>query len=212
MVISIFEILAFYVKRKKLENIQEEENAVDDSYIYRLHWSWPAGLHVWNCMAGNLSGMGTAVFFWEFYRIHNLLRNDVFQSFERKSNQPFRNKVSAFSTALTAAAMAGFSISGNYYMLCLFAVPLGVGAGAIDTALNNYVAVHYTSRHMSFLYCFYGIGVVASPYVLATAMHGDGGWRNGYRIVFLIHAGIAVILFLMLPLWKKYVETGKKRK
>lgn len=115
------------------------------------------------------------------------------------------NKVSAFSTALTAAAMAGFSISENYWMLCLFAVPLGIGAGAIDTALNNYVALHYTSRHMSFLHCFYGIGIVASPYVLAMVMHGDGGWRNGYRIVFLIQTVIAIILFAALPLW------GKKR-
>lgn len=115
------------------------------------------------------------------------------------------NKVSAFSTALTAAAMAGFSISENYWMLCLFAVPLGIGAGAIDTALNNYVALHYTSRHMSFLHCFYGIGIVASPYVLAMVMYGDGGWRNGYRIVFLIQTVIAIILFAALPLW------GKKR-
>lgn len=113
------------------------------------------------------------------------------------------NKVSAFSTALTAIAIAGFSISGNYWMLCFFAIPLGIGAGAIDTALNNYVAIHYTARHMSFLHCFYGIGIVASPYVLSMVMHGDGGWRNGYRIVFLIQTIIAVILFLTLPLWKK---------
>lgn len=120
------------------------------------------------------------------------------------------NKVAAFSTALTAAAMAGFSISANYWMLCLFAVPLGIGAGAIDTALNNYVALHYTSRHMNFLHCFYGIGVVVSPYVLAMVMHGDGGWRNGYRIVFLIQTVIAIILFATLPLWGKMRGTEAK--
>ena len=118
-------------------------------------------------------------------------------------------KVSAFSTALTAAAMAGFSLSGSWWMLCLCAVPLGIGAGAIDTALNNYVAIHYTARHMNFLHCFYGVGVVASPYVLSLVMQGDGGWRNGYRIVFLIQAAIAALLFVTLPIWKK--ERGDRQ-
>ena len=75
------------------------------------------------------------------------------------------NKVSAFSTALTAVALLGFSISGSLWLLCTFAVPLGLGAGAIDTALNNYVAVHYSATHMCFLHCFYGIGVSVSPYI-----------------------------------------------
>lgn len=118
-------------------------------------------------------------------------------------------KVSALSTALTAAAMAGFSLSGSWWMLCLCAVPLGIGADAIDTALNNYVAIHYTARHMNFLHCFYGVGVVASPYVLSLVMQGDGGWRNGYRIVFLIQAAIAALLFVTLPLWKK--ERGDRQ-
>ena len=95
-------------------------------------------------------------------------------------------------------------------MLCLVAVPLGIGAGAIDAALNNYVAIHYTSRHMSFLHCFYGIGVVASPYVLSMVMHGVGGWRNGYCIVFLIQTVIAVIMFATLHLWKKERGDGVK--
>lgn len=112
-------------------------------------------------------------------------------------------RVSAVSTALTAAAMAGFSLSGSYWMLCLLAVPLGIGAGAIDTALNNYVAIHYTARHMSFLHCFYGVGVVVSPYILSMVMQGSGGWRNGYQIVFLIQAAITVLLFVALPLWNR---------
>ena len=95
-------------------------------------------------------------------------------------------------------------------MLCLFAVPLGIGARAIDTALNNYVAVHYTSRHMSFLHCFYGIGVVVNPYVLSMVMRGVGGWRNGYCIVFLIQTVIAVIIFATLPLWEKERGEGVK--
>lgn len=84
-------------------------------------------------------------------------------------------RISAVSTALTAAAMAGFSLSGSCWVLCLLAVPLGIGAGAIDTALNNYVAIHYTARHMNFLHCFYGVGVVVSPYILSVAMQGNGG-------------------------------------
>lgn len=91
------------------------------------------------------------------------------------------NRVSAFSTALTAAALLGFSVSGNLWLLCLFAVPLGLGAGAIDTALNNYVAVHYSATHMSFLHCFYGIGVSVSPYIMSLVIGGKSGWRGGYH-------------------------------
>lgn len=95
-VISIFAVLAFYIKCKKLENIQEEDNAADN-YVYRFHWSWPGTMFSSLLSAKAINRFGT-------------------------------NKVSAFSTALTAAAMAGFSVPGNYYMLCLFAVPLGAGA------------------------------------------------------------------------------------
>lgn len=113
------------------------------------------------------------------------------------------NRVAAFSTAMTAAALLGFSCSGHFLFLCLFAIPLGLGAGAIDTALNNYVSLHYSATHMSFLHCFYGIGVTVSPYVLSMVISGEQGWRGGYRIAFGIQTGIAVLLFLTLPLWKK---------
>ena len=113
------------------------------------------------------------------------------------------DKVSAFSTALTAAALIGFSFSGSLWMFCLFAVPLGLGAGAIDTALNNYVAVHYSSTHMSFLHCFYGIGVSASPYIMSRVIGGRSGWRGGYRSAFIIQFCIALLLFSTLPVWKK---------
>lgn len=112
-------------------------------------------------------------------------------------------KVSAFSTAMTAAALLGFSCSGNLLMLCLFAVPLGLGAGAIDTALNNYVAVHYSAVHMSFLHCFYGVGVSVSPYILSLVISGEQGWRGGYRAAFGIQLCIALILLFTLPIWKK---------
>lgn len=113
------------------------------------------------------------------------------------------NLVSAVSTAMTAAALLGFSLSGSLWLLCLCAVPLGLGAGAIDTALNNYVAVHYSATHMSFLHCFYGIGVSVSPYILSLVISGKGGWRGGYRMAFALQLAIAVLLFATLPIWKK---------
>lgn len=113
------------------------------------------------------------------------------------------DKVSAFSTAMTAAALIGFSFSGNLLLLCLCAIPLGLGAGAIDTALNNYVAVHYSATHMNFLHCFYGIGVSVSPYILSLVIGGRHGWRGGYRAAFAIQLCIALLLFFTLPVWKK---------
>lgn len=111
--------------------------------------------------------------------------------------------VSAFSTLLTAAALIGFSFSQSILSMCLLSIPLGMGAGAIDTALNNYVALHYSATHMSFLHCFYGLGVTVSPYILSLVIEGKYGWRGGFRIVFLIQLLITVILFTTLPLWKK---------
>lgn len=113
--------------------------------------------------------------------------------------------VTAVSTVLTAVALFGFSISHNIYLLCLFAIPLGLGAGAVDAALNNYVALHYSASHMSFLHCFYGIGVTVSPYLMSLAL-SDGQWRAGYRMAFYIQAVIAIITILSVPLWKRAEE------
>ena len=112
-------------------------------------------------------------------------------------------KVTAVSTAMTAAALLGFSLSGSFLPLCFLAIPLGLGAGAIDTGLNNYVALHYSSSQMSLLHCFYGIGVTISPYIMSRLLATSAGWRGGYRGAFFIQLGIAVILFVALPLWKK---------
>lgn len=113
------------------------------------------------------------------------------------------NKVSAFSTLLTALSLFGFSISPNIWTMCILAVPLGIGAGAIDIALNNYVALHYTAKDMSFLHCFYGIGVSVSPYILSLVIDGKYGWRGGYKIAFAIQIIITLILLFSLPIWKK---------
>ncbi len=113
------------------------------------------------------------------------------------------NRVAAISTAMTAAALLGFSFSGSLPAMCLWAIPLGLGAGAIDTALNNYVALHYSARVMSFLHCFFGIGVTISPFVLSQVIDGELGWRGGYRIAFGIQLAVTALLAVTLPVWGK---------
>ena len=126
------------------------------------------------------------------------------------------NRVSAYSTLLIAAGLLGFSFAPNIWVMCALAILLGIGAGAIDVALNNYVAVHYNATHMSFLHCFYGIGVSLSPYIMSLVIAGRYGWRGGYRIAFAIQTVITVILFVTLPIWKKVhgeeVHGGKESK
>ena len=112
-------------------------------------------------------------------------------------------KVTAFSTTLTACALLLVSFSGNIWFILLLAIPLGIGAGAIDSALNNYVALHYSASHMSFLHCFYGVGVALSPYIMSIFLGGDNGWRGGYRAAFTIQICIAALCFLSFPLWKR---------
>ena len=112
-------------------------------------------------------------------------------------------KVTAVSTTLTAVALLGFSLSTSLIWLCLCAIPLGIGAGSIDSALNNYVALRYNATHMSFLHCFYGVGVSLSPYLMSLALSDNLNWRSGYKTVFLIQLTIAIICILALPLWNK---------
>ena len=111
--------------------------------------------------------------------------------------------VTAFSTFLTALGLLGFSFSPNIYFMILFSIPLGLGAGCIDSGLNNYVALHYKATHMNFLHCFYGVGVALSPFIMSFMLSTDLGWRGGYRVVFIIQLVIAVICLFSLPLWKK---------
>lgn len=111
--------------------------------------------------------------------------------------------VTAVSVLMTAVALFGFSVSGEFWMLCLWAVPYGLGAGAVDAALNNYVALHYASRHMSWLHCFWGVGASISPYIMSFALAGGHGWSSGYRYVSIIQIVLSVCLFASLPLWKQ---------
>lgn len=117
--------------------------------------------------------------------------------------------VTAVSVFMTAVALFGFSVSGSFILLCLWAVPYGLGAGAVDAALNNYVALHYASRHMSWLHCFWGLGAAASPYIMRYCLTGGYGWHSGYRTVSIIQFVLTAGLFISLPLWKQ-VNGGKK--
>lgn len=109
--------------------------------------------------------------------------------------------VTVGSVFLTAAALLGFSFANQFWMLLVLAVPYGLGAGAIDAALNNYVALHYTSRHMSWLHCFWGVGTIVSPFVMSWSLT-TASWHTGYRTIGLIQLGIAVLLLLTLGVWK----------
>ena len=112
-------------------------------------------------------------------------------------------KVTAISVGMTAAALFGFSMSGQFWMLCLWAIPYGLGAGSVDAALNNYVALHYESRHMSWLHCMWGIGTMISPMVMGAALAGGMLWTSGYRYIALFQILLTTVLFVSLPLWQK---------
>ncbi|MBQ8826945.1 MAG: MFS transporter [Oscillospiraceae bacterium] len=120
---------------------------------------------------------------------------------ERVTKKFGTKAVTVSSVFLTALALFGFSMSTEFYQLCLWGIPYGLGAGAIDAALNNYVAMHYSSKHMSWLHCFWGVGTIISPYVMSYALTHTS-WSEGYRTVSFIQFGIAVILVLTLPLWR----------
>ena len=111
-------------------------------------------------------------------------------------------KVTAVSVALTAAALAGFSVTSNYWVLLAIAIPYGLGAGGVDAALNNYVAIHYESRHMSWLHCMWGVGCSTGPVVMGYAIN-HSTWNNGYRTIALFQIVLTLILFFSLPLWQK---------
>lgn len=116
--------------------------------------------------------------------------------------------VTAISVMMTAAALFGFSISHSLVSLCLWAVPYGLGAGAVDAALNNYVALHYASRHMSWLHCFWGVGAAISPYIMSYCLLNGWGWNSGYRSVAVIQIVLTTMLFISLPLWKRRTITN----
>ena len=111
-------------------------------------------------------------------------------------------KVTAFSVGLTALALFGFSNSSEFWHLLVWAVPYGLGAGSVDASLNNYVALHYASRHMSWLHCMWGVGASIGPYILGSALTAGLDWNTGYQYISLFQVTLTAVLLLSLPLWK----------
>lgn len=116
-------------------------------------------------------------------------------------------RVTAISVAVTAIALLGFSVSNSFRMLCLWAVPYGLGAGSVDASLNNYVALHYSSRHMSWLHCMWGIGASAGPYIMGYVLSGGQHWTAGYRVIGILQIILTAVLFFSLPMWKGRKQT-----
>ncbi|MCO7109416.1 MFS transporter [Gemmiger formicilis] len=117
------------------------------------------------------------------------------------NNKLGTGRVTALSVATTAVALFGFSTCTQFWQLCLWAIPYGLGAGSVDAALNNYVALHYESRHMSWLHCMWGIGAAGGPVIMGWALAGST-WQNGYRIVSVLQFVLTALLLFSLPLWQ----------
>ena len=125
---------------------------------------------------------------------------------ERLTQRLGTGKVTALSVLTTAVALFGFSVSRSYLALCLWAIPYGLGAGSVDASLNNFVALHYSSRHMSWLHCMWGIGASLGPYIMGYAMTDTLSWNTGYRWIAILQLVLTAILFISLPLWKTQRE------
>lgn len=111
--------------------------------------------------------------------------------------------VTFVSVAMTAVALLGFSFAGSFVWLCFFAIPLGLGAGSVDAALNNFVALHYQAKHMNWLHCFWGIGASLGPITVSFCLVNMQSWEAGYRVISLLQFGLVLVLFFALPQWRK---------
>lgn len=121
---------------------------------------------------------------------------------ERLTHRLGTGRLMVISVAVTAAALLGFSVSNAFWMLCLWAIPYGLGAGSVDASLNNYVALHYASRHMSWLHCMWGLGASIGPYIMGYVLSGGMGWNMGYRSIGILQIALTAALLFSLPLWK----------
>jgi fucose permease len=119
------------------------------------------------------------------------------------------SRTTAFSVLLTALSLAGFTFSQTFATMCFLAIPLGLGAGAVDSALNNFVAIHYKAIHMNWLHAFWGIGATAGPMMMSIFIMQQGGWRIGYGIIAILQVILAICLFATLPLWKKVEQQDR---
>ena len=128
--------------------------------------------------------------------ISSLLSNRLIKNFGT-------GKVTFVSVTMTALALLGFSIAPSYIWLCILAIPLGLGAGAVDSGLNNFVALHYKASHMSWLHCFWGVGATTGPLIMSVFISKNNSWWNGYLTIAIIQFSIAFLILLTLPMWKK---------
>jgi len=120
-------------------------------------------------------------------------------------------KVTFISCLMTGLALLGFSFSPNYYWLLVLSVPLGLGAGSVDTALNNYVALHFKAHHMNWLHSFWGVGATLGPIIMATTLSNGLNWRIGYRTIAFIQLSLAFLLFISLPLWSRHIKLTEEK-
>jgi fucose permease len=118
-------------------------------------------------------------------------------------------RVTVISVAMTAVSLLGFSVSPSFYWLLALAVPLGLGAGAVDSGLNEFVAEHYEARHMNWLHCFWGVGAMLGPILMAALAQGGHGWRSGYSSISGIQFALVVLLLFSLPMWKRYESPSR---
>ena len=121
-------------------------------------------------------------------------------------------KVTAASVGITALALWGFSVSHSFLQLCLWAIPYGLGAGGVDASLNNYVALHYASKHMSWLHCMWGVGTTLGPYIMGAVLTGGAAWNMGYRVMSLLQMVLTAVLIISLPKWKEENPAGEEAK
>ena len=125
-------------------------------------------------------------------------------------------RVTAVSVLMTAAGLLGISLAPAAWMLFLCAIPLGLGAGSVDAALNNFVALHYAARHMSWLHCFWGVGATAGPMILSLQLSHGASWRSAYGLISGIQFALAIALFLTLPVWRRAkapaAESGEEQR
>ena len=161
--------------------------------------AWPA---IYPAFGVNVSASGMVFMIISVGTVISSLQSD------RMTSRFGSGKVTAVSVAMTCMALFGFSTCRSFPMLCLWAIPYGLGAGGVDASLNNYVALHYESRHMSWLHCMWGIGATVGPYIMGAVLSGGGVWNSGYRIIGFVQLVLVAILFLSLPIWKTGEAVG----
>ena len=122
---------------------------------------------------------------------------------DRMTKKLGAGRMTVISAAMTAMALFGFSVSTEFWQLCLWSIPYGLGAGGVDASLNNYVALHYASRHMSWLHCMWGLGASIGPYIMGAALTGGMHWSAAYKIISLLQILLTGAILFSLPLWKK---------